>query len=67
MSMIKKVSIEQAEEIIETKQPVGLFYAPVIVKGKRTYAGIDNKAGKARAETFENLRVCKKWLRGGRV
>ncbi len=67
MSMIKKISIEQAEQIIETKQPAGLFYTQVIVKGKRVYAGIDNKAGDAKAETFENLRVCKKWLRGGRV
>lgn len=65
--MIKKVSIEQAEQIIETKQPIGLFYASVIVRGKRTYAGISNKAGDAKAETFDSLRVCKKWLRGGKV
>lgn len=65
--MIKKVSIEQAEEIIETKQPLGLFYIVHRTKNKNIYAGIGNRAGEAKVETFENLRVCKKWLRGGKV
>jgi hypothetical protein len=65
--MIKKVSIEQAEEIIETKQPLGLFYIVHRVKNKNVYAGIQNKTGDARMESFDSLRTCKKWLRGGRV
>jgi preprotein translocase subunit SecA len=52
MSLIKKVSIEQAEEIIETKQPIGLFYTVHRAKNKNIYAGIGNRAGDATVETF---------------
>jgi hypothetical protein len=45
MSLIKKVSIEQAEEIIETKQPIGLFYTVHITKAiADTYARTKDEA-----------------------
>ncbi|NLZ53327.1 MAG: hypothetical protein GX892_09300 [Thermoanaerobacteraceae bacterium] len=67
MSIIKKVSPEQAEIIVTKRQPLGVFYAVHLVNGKKMYIGINNRNGHALAETFNNLAVCKKWLRGGKI
>ena len=55
---IKKISNEQAENIIDNRQPLGLFYT--IIGG--LYIGIDNSTGEAWTETFSNLKKCKQWL-----
>ena len=55
---IKKIRYEQAESIIDTRQPRGLFYT--ILGG--LYVGIDNDSGQAWTETFPTLRKCKQWL-----
>ena len=56
---IQKTSHEQAERIIDTRSPLGLYY--VLEAG--TYIGIDNSNGQAWTEEFPNLRKCKRWLR----
>jgi len=43
---------------MDTRQPIGLFYA--LEAG--TYVGIDNSNGYAWTEAFPNLRKCKRWL-----
>ena len=55
---IEKISYEQAERIIDTRYPLGLFY--VLRDG--VYIGIDNSNGHAWTEEFPNLRKCKRWL-----
>jgi len=55
---IKKIRPEQAESIIDTELPLGLFYA--LKAG--VYIGIDNSDGQAWTEEFPNLRRCKRWL-----
>ena len=56
---ILKISYEQAGRIIDTRDPLGLFY--VLEAG--AYIGIDNSNGQAWTEEFPNLRKCKRWLR----
>jgi hypothetical protein len=58
---IKKVVIEEAERIIETREPLGLFYC--IENGR--YVGIDNQYGDAWTEDFKSLGACKRWLLKG--
>jgi hypothetical protein len=55
---IKKLTTEQATSVIETREPLGLFY--VLENG--TYVGIDNSFGNAWTEEFTGLRKCKRWL-----
>jgi predicted transcriptional regulator of viral defense system len=55
---IIKVTPEEANEIIETRERKGLFYC--IEKG--TYVGIDNSTGDAWTEDFKSLSACKRWL-----
>ena len=55
---ITKVMPEQAESIIETREPRGLFYC----LSDGVYIGIDNTYGDAWTEDFPNLRKCKRWL-----
>ena len=55
---IRKISSEQAERIIDTRLPLGLFY----VRRAGVYIGIDNSNGHAWTEEFVNLRQCKRWL-----
>ena len=55
---IIKITPEQAERIIETRDPLGLFY----VRSGGIYIGIDNTTGHAWTEEFPNLRQCKRWL-----
>ena len=55
---IKKVTPEEAGEIIDTRTPLGLFYC--IENGR--YVGIDNRDGSAWTEDFKSLGSCKRWL-----
>ena len=57
-AVIQKISYDQAVRIMDTRQPLGLFYA--LEAG--TYVGIDNSNGHAWTEAFPNLRKCKRWL-----
>jgi hypothetical protein len=56
--MIKKITPSEADCIIYSRRPFGLFY--LIYNG--IYVGIDNSTGHAWVEEFINLRQCKKWL-----
>jgi hypothetical protein len=63
---IKKITSEEANEIIVNRIPLGRFY--VLEKGepgeKITYVGIDNEHGHAWVEDFKSLSACKRWLGG---
>ena len=56
---IKKVTLNEADKIIETREPKGLFYT--IDNG--VYVGIDNSGGDAWVEDFKNLTSVKRWLK----
>ena len=56
--MIKKITTSEADCIIYSRRPFGLFY--LIHDG--VYIGIDNSNGHAWTEEFTNLRQCKHWL-----
>jgi hypothetical protein len=60
---IKKITTEQAASVIETREPLGLFY--VLENG--IYIGIDNSSGDAWTEEFSGLRKCRRWLRDPRI
>lgn len=60
---IKKVTPEEAGQIIETRLPIGLFYTIEKNKnGKKIYVGIDNSTKYAWTEDFKSLSSCKRWL-----
>ena len=56
--MIKKIQPKHAIRIIDSRQPLGLFY--YLRAG--VYVGIDNTNGNAWTEAFPTLRKCKQWL-----
>lgn len=61
---IKKISIDEANKIIELREPLGLFYAFIPDEySHKLYVGIDNIAGDAWTEDFKNLGSCKRWLK----
>lgn len=60
MMEIKKITPEEASNLIETREPKGLFYT--IEDG--LFIGIDNRSGDAWVEEFISLSGCKKWLVG---
>jgi len=60
MKEIEKVTPEAMEQIIDTREPRGLFYRRA---GRRLYVGVDNTSGDAWTEEFRSLRHCKRWLR----
>jgi len=60
---IKKLTKEQASEVIETRTPTGLFYT----KENGLFIGIDNSSGDAWTEEFKTKESCFKRLRGGRA
>ena len=57
-SRIREIRPEQADAIIDTRQPLGLFY----VRLANIYLGIDNSRGDAWTEAFSLLSQCKYWL-----
>lgn len=58
MNEIRKVTPDALSQIIDNRQPLGLFYA--LENG--AYIGVDNRTGDAWTEAFPNLRRCKRWL-----
>lgn len=58
MLNITKASNAEADKIIDTRAPLGLFYT--ISDG--VYVGIDNRTGDAWVEDFKSLGTCKRWL-----
>jgi hypothetical protein len=56
----KEITPEEAHSIIETSEPLGLFYT--FESGK--YVGIDNRTGEAWTEDFKSLELCEQWLKG---
>jgi len=56
--MIKKITASEADCVIYSRRPMGLFY--LLHDG--VYVGIDNSNGHAWTEEFLNLRQCKRWL-----
>lgn len=59
MTEIKKVKPEEADNIIETRKPLGVFYT--IDEG--LYIAIDNMYGDAWVEEFKSLSGCRRWLK----
>lgn len=57
---IKKVSNQEARKIIDTREPIGLFY----IQDLEFYIGIDNLYGHANVEEFITKEECFKWLNG---
>lgn len=55
---IKEITSEQASVVIDTREPLGLFY----LLDDGVHIGIDNSTGDAWTEEFPNLHQCKKWL-----
>jgi chromosome condensin MukBEF MukE localization factor len=55
---IKRITVKQANAIISSRQPLGLFY--VLKNGY--YIGIDNSNAHAWTEDFPNLLMCERWL-----
>lgn len=60
--MIEIITAEKASEIIDKREPTGLFFR--FDKKCKKYIGIDNKNGEAWTEEFSILEDCKNWLRG---
>jgi hypothetical protein len=56
---IVEVNGEQASHIIETREPIGLFYH----QEGEWFVGIDNSTGDAWTEDFISLDLCIKWLK----
>lgn len=59
MDEIKKITKEEADKIIETREPKGMF----ILKDGKTFVGIDNRTGDAWTEDFKSKSACERWLR----
>ena len=55
---IRKVSPKYASQIIETREPRGLFWT----EKDGVFTGIDNTDGQAFCEDFSNKEECFKWL-----
>ncbi len=56
---IQRVCQEFANQIIETRQPIGCFYTSAF----GIYTGIDNGTGDAWTEDFNSYEECMKWLK----
>ena len=57
---IEKVTVEAIRQIIETRQPRGLYYTK---EARHFYVGVDNSTGDAWTEEFTSKRKCLRWLR----
>ncbi|ABR48748.1 conserved hypothetical protein [Alkaliphilus metalliredigens QYMF] len=71
--MIKKVRLKHISEIIDNREPIGLFYAVGIkIDSTKTnctmcYVGVDNSTGDAWAEDFRTEEECIAWLKQERL
>lgn len=59
MRDILEVTRDEANSIIETREPRGLFY----LEDGDCIVGIDNSTGDAWVEEFPNFELCENWLR----
>jgi len=59
MMEIKLVTREEANQIFDTREPIGLFYE---IDGD-SYIGIDNSTGDAWVEDFKTKEECFRWLK----
>ena len=59
MFKITKVTKEEANKIIETREPLGLFW---FIYGD-TFIAIDNSRGEAFVEEFDDKEECLQWLK----
>ncbi len=57
---IKRITITQAENIIDTKQPRGFF----ITVERGLFTGIRNQDGTPKVLAFRTEAKCRKWLEG---
>lgn len=55
---IRRITTDEASDIIATYEPRGLFYLQVGEK----FVGIDNSTGYAWTEEFDTLPECREWL-----
>ena len=60
---IIEVDTKKATQIIETMQPIGLFYC----YDRKLVIGIDNSTGESWTEEFKDLESCIDWLNGGEL
>lgn len=58
MNNVVEVSVDKLKEIIETRQPLGMFYA--VDTG--LYTAVDNRTGDAWTEDFITKERCLAWL-----
>lgn len=68
--MIKRVPLKHISEIIDNREPIGLFYAEepgVKTDGTINYVGVDNSTGDAWAEDFSTEEECISWLKQERL
>lgn len=61
--LIIKVTGEEGNKILETREPKGLFYIKHEENGKIRYIGINNSTGEILKDSFKKLKTCKAWLR----
>ena len=60
MTNPKKVSIKELDAIIDTREPIGLFYC----KDGRVWVAVDNSTGDAWTEEFKSESGARAWLVG---
>lgn len=58
---IRQITQEEAFKIIETREPIGIFYE--VDRDRDVFVGIDNSTGEAWVEEFETRGECWDWLR----
>lgn len=64
MQQIKRITSRQADQIIEKREPLGLFY---VCQENRNYTAIDNSGGQAWTEDFDNIGDCIDYLLGENI
>lgn len=57
--LIKEVTQAEADAIIQSREPRGLFYQ----RNGKHWVGIDNMTGDAWCEEFDSQERCFEWLR----
>lgn len=61
--LLKKVNSNEAEKIITTREPKGLFWT----KEDELYIAIDNQTGNAWTENFKTREECFEYLKGEKI
>lgn len=59
----QRITKEEADTIIETREPRGVFYLESETgDGRKVIVGIDNRTGDAWTEDFNSKMACFRWL-----